>query len=412
MSSKPTHRAGIGAVLALVVACGAGSSTGAGESGGASGSNTGVASSCPCSGGLVCAVGACWEPCGPGGACKSGFVCLKDQACVMLEGYPLPDGEVVRKGLAGTFTTYQVSGDWLFLVGDLRPGAAGLYAAKLGSGAEPELRATLPVTGQHSLPNVVTYGNKVYYADGTGHAFVSAVEPWDPKPIPTSPFSYMIPSPARDTVAFLQFAKAPTVRGLSTATGELLGPELPLPDMGLLVAPEGRTALVTWRLATYPEKWDLSRVDLVTGERAALGVSDTLSGAGYPLKDTAFGTAWAFGSALVRQNERQGTLTLLDTSKPGGEERGFGNALNHVGVAEDGFYVVAPSARGRDLVHIAVPSGAATSLGWLRSKLQASWSYRPQIVVDGPWVYALDLHAVGDPANSTIESGWVYRFRR
>lgn len=182
VSSKPTHRAGIGAVLALVVACGAGSSTGAGESGGSSGSNTGVASSCPCSGGLVCAVGACWEPCGPGGACKSGFVCLKDQACVMLEGYPLPDGEVVRKGLAGTFTTYQVSGDWLFLVGDLRPGAAGLYAAKLGSGAEPELRATLPVTdpfaeGQQSLPNVVTYGNKVYYADGTGHAFVSAVEP-------------------------------------------------------------------------------------------------------------------------------------------------------------------------------------------------------------------------------------------
>ena len=122
--------------------------------------------------------------------------------------------------------------------------------------------------------------------------------------------------------------------------------------------------------------------------------------------------AWAFGSALVRQNERQGTLTLLDTSKPGGDERGLGNALNHVGVAEDGFYVVAPSARGRDLVHVAVPSGAATSLGWLRSKLQASWSYRPQIVVDGPWVYALDLHAVGDPANSTIESGWVYRFRR
>ncbi len=402
-------------VVGLLIACGGGGSSdveGAGESPG----SHGVASSCPCREDLVCAVDACWERCGAGGTCKSGFVCSKQEACIMLEAYPLPDGEVVRRGLAGRFTRFQVSGDWLFLVGSVESGRLGLFAAKLGSTAGLELRAELAFNSgcgdePSSIANVIVRDGKVYYADGAGHAFVSAVEPWDPKRIPVEPFHDMIPSPARDTLVFLGGNRF-TVQGLSTTTGEVLGPAHEVTNVGLLLAPEARSALVVRGSDPYSGKRDLTRVDLVTGALSSLGISGELSGAGYPLKDSSFGSAWVFGSYLVLKNDAQSYLSLLDTSKPGGEERGLGTAMDHVGVDADGFYAVAPSGRGRDLVHIAVPSGAVTSLGWLRSRLQASWAYRPRIVVDGPWVYALDLDAVEYPGNSNLASGWVYRFRR
>lgn len=401
------------AVLALF-ACGGGSP---GEPG-APGGGGGVASSCPCSGGLVCAQEACWEPCGAGGSCKPGYVCLKGQACLMLEAYPLPDGEVVRKGLSGSFSAFQVSGDWMFLVG--RPerdrGPLGLYAAKLDGGSGLELRATLAEpagSGEpSSVENLVAYGGKIYYADRSGRAFVSPVEPWAPKPIETGLFTYMVPSVARDTIVFLQAETSFTVRGLSTATGEPIGPEHALSNVTMLLAPEARSALVMWNVdPVRGPKWELSRVDLATGALVSLGIPGDLSGAGYPLKDSVFGSAWAFGDSFVRINSTQGTLTLLDLAKPGGQERGIGTALHHVAVAADGMYAVAPSSRGQDLVRVGVPSGASASLGWLRSTLQ-SFPHGPHLAVDGPWVYAVDLDGLADPFHGVYGQGWVYRFRR
>lgn len=402
------------ALALLLLACGGGSSgaEGATEGGG------GVASSCPCGGGLVCAADACWEPCGAGGGCKSGFVCLKDRACVMLEAYPLPDGEVVRRGLSGSFSAFEVSGNWMFLLG--RPqrdrGPLGLYAAKLDGGSGLELRATLAepkdTRDPSSVEHLVAYGGKIYYADRTGHAFVSPVEPWAPKPIDTPVFTYMVPSVAKDAIVFLQAETAFAVRGWATATSEPLGPEHRLSDVTMLLAPEARSALVMWNVDPLRgPKWELSRVDLATGARSSLGIPGDRAGAGSPLKDSVFGSAWAFGGSLVRIDSTQNTLTLLDLGEPGGDERGIGTALHHVAVAEDGVYAVAPSARGQDLVRVGVPSGAPTSLGWLRSTLQ-SFPHGPHLAVDGPWVYAVDLDGLEDPFHGVYGQGWVYRFRR
>lgn len=88
----------------------------------------------------MCANDACREPCASDRDCAAGSLCYAATGCILLEGYPLPDGEVVRRDVDGVFEAMGVGGEWLYLLGstsesplDYPRGAAHSWQACTGS---------------------------------------------------------------------------------------------------------------------------------------------------------------------------------------------------------------------------------------------------------------------------------------
>lgn len=368
----------------------------------------------------MCANDACREPCASDRDCAAGSLCYAATGCILLEGYPLPDGEVVRRELDGVFEAMEVGGEWLYLLGSTSesPLDYGVLTARLdggkGAGAlRPVPRAPGVGTKDASRPAIAVKKGKLFFLDGVGRASVVASPPdGAAAPLEGGPFQRMLPSASPDVVAFGAVeGNRFMVRAFATETGRAMGPAREIAGAVGTQAVATKTGVVAMvELASFPRRWDLTLTDYTTGEVRAFGFEALMFDGAYPLTNTSADGFWSSGDWLVRRDPIGGTLGILDLSRPSTPERTLAPAPFRFVVAEDAALAAARSPRGVDLVRTTIPDGKATTIGWLKTKLSEA-KHGPFVAVDGRSAYVSDLESLRLTSLTPYGRGAVYRYR-
>lgn len=380
--SKPT----LFALLLLGLSCGSASTDEAAQG------STRPGDKCPCAAGLTCVFDGCWRPCpGVSGDCGRGNRCHQG-ACIVVNAFPLPDGERVLPKIVGEYTSFDVDGDWAYFYG--RSGSTkndyGIWATKLfGDGQLSLVVSRLRwLQTDRGRTGFLARRGWLYWVDDSR---LYRASPPDFRPVEIGPADVLVPSPSRDLIVYARYngdrEASATIYVIDAATAAVLS-QIPTHAEGLTATSVASSTRVFFPSApsTLPPLGELQWADLATG---SVGGTATPMPFSYRFPDVR--SLFGAGTFLVNHHVNEQTMYLRDTAVAGMQERAFYSAARHTpAVTDAAVYLPKASSRGIDLKRIAVPDGSESTIGWLTASGDEP-AFRPVTVVSPPWVYVATL---------------------